>query len=599
MPFVYHTGFESGDLSEVSSSTGTPTVTSGSAKTGTYKLVCTASSATVYVTLPSITIRRISFWLLISSTPAAETTIFGNDTSGGRIRLNTSNQILFYDGTTLRGTSSAISGSTWVRICCGVAGGATTDWLLVNDGNLGVITGVTVAAFNATCRMGVITSTTATLWFDDLAVDDTFSTTDVGDIGVTAAVPRAAGTYSAWSYVGSANHWDNVEEITYSDSDYNYYATAANANDSYLITSCANMNIPSAATIAAVRVMSRMSRAANTLRAVHNQLVRDNATDYVTAVSPTTSYVWYFIYYANRPSGSAWDQTSVDAFEIGGRHTSAYAQQTNLSATYAMVAFKRPILRSSSVNVRLLTTSIGTNKFLRIISEILRLVSDIRSKKSFTKIINYTVRLYDSYIKSNILVKILNLTERLIDSQIRSINLRRLVADNINLIDTNYKVVRFIRILSDDLRLISTILASKKLVKRVTDNLYLLETSRKQFARIVSEILRLYETSKSVNIYRRIISYPLRLVDTQLASVKFIRRVSESESIVTTIKTSNILIRGISDNVRLVESIISRFTFNRIINEAQNIITNAQKKLVGEAIPAIIKVVRSKRFIRW
>jgi len=540
MPFVYHTGFESGDLSEVSSSTGTPTVSSGSPKTGTYKLVCTASSATVYVTLPSITIRRISFWLLISSTPAAETTIFGNDTSGGRIRLNTSNQILFYDGTTLRGTSSAISGSTWVRICCGVAGGATTDWLLVNDGNLGVITGVTVAAFNATCRMGVITSTTATLWFDDLAVDDTFSTTDVGDIGVTAAVPRAAGTYSAWSYVGSANHWDNVEEITYSDSDYNYYATAANANDSYLITSCANMNIPSAATIAAVRVMSRMSRAANTLRAVHNQLVRDNATDYVTAVSPTTSYVWYFIYYANRPSGSAWDQTSVDAFEIGGRHTSAYSQQTNLSATYAMVAFKRPIRRFSNKNVRLidsqirrvkylrriantvrlLTTSARRGKIKRVSSDTVRLITILKSKKTLIKTINYVVRLYDSYRKSTKLVRILSLTERLIDSQIKSRNLSRLMADNIN------------------------------------------------------------------------------LIDTQLSSKKFVRRISESEIISEVFNTSTKFIKRISENVNLVDILISSSTFVRIINETQNITTTAVSKLKG-ALLVMVQFARSKVVIRW
>jgi hypothetical protein len=342
---VYHTGFESGDASEITSVTGAVTFSTTGVLGGAYKMVATASAASVYATFPSFTKLLFSFYFQRKDTPSAITSILGNDTSGGLVRINTSNQILFYDATTLRGTiSEALTQDTWYRITGGVGSGSATNWLRVYDVAtnrlVGEITGVTVAAFNTTLRAGVITSTTATFWFDHFAFNDTFSATQgIEDVRVVAIVSRAAGAVTGFTPSTGAN-WECVNEIPYSDTDSVYWATASNVADSYLMQSCSTAGLAAGDIIKSVRVMYRMSRATSTSRAVHNSRVRDNATNYDVARTLTTSAVWYFTYYAARPSTGEWTQAAIDAMELGVTHTSTYSQRTNMYACYAQVLYQ-------------------------------------------------------------------------------------------------------------------------------------------------------------------------------------------------------------------------------------------------------------------
>ena len=337
---VFHSGFEGGSTFEWSGSgTGTLSIQTGIKMTGAYAMRCNETMTTGYVTDTTATVRRMTFYLYIGTAPSVLTTIVGSDTSGGRVRLTTARYLTLYDGGTLRGTSTTqLSTATWYRISIGIAGGATTDWLAI-DGTK-EIQNVTVSALGAN-RIGVITMATTNLYFDDVAIDNTFSTTDLGNIRVLLSLPNAAGNYSQFDTpTPNATHYLNVDDApgAISDADYNQQAARAAAYDTYHIQDASTIGIGTDDTINATRYLGRMMRGGGGA-ASHHLAVRDNGSDYTTAVAATTSFAWYWRYDAVMPSDSQpWTQARFNSFEVGAYHGNG-GQDTYISACMVMVAY--------------------------------------------------------------------------------------------------------------------------------------------------------------------------------------------------------------------------------------------------------------------
>lgn len=176
----YITGFEMGSVGEFFSVTGSPSVQSTTVRIGTYALQCNTSGATAYVAQKSIaaggTARTsglgasCAFWLRIGTLPSANCNIYQGLNSVGTpisyLRLNADGTLTTSsDGSTDLATSSnALSADgQWHLIEFRQGGNAYVDGAIwVNGGNTSGGSGVTEI------RLGVLTSCTSNLYFDDV-----------------------------------------------------------------------------------------------------------------------------------------------------------------------------------------------------------------------------------------------------------------------------------------------------------------------------------------------------------------------------------------------------------------------------------------------
>lgn len=339
---VFHSGFEGGSTFEWSSATGTYSIQTGIKRTGAYAMRCNPSAGTGYVTSGITTGRRVTFYLYIATAPNATIRIAGSTTTGqANIRLNSTRYLLLYDGNTSRGTSTTqLALSTWYRVSADLGAGSAA-WLAINGTK--EVSGQTITTSPANFNFGVMTSATADLYFDDCAIDSASSTTDLGDIRVLTSVPDTAGSNSGFDYgtpATGSNRYQNVDEIPYSDTDYNaYQSNSGTGCDTYSIQDASTIGIGANDTINAVSTWYRMDRGGGS-GGTHQSTVMDNGTNYHTTRTLSTSYAWFNRYDATMPNdGAAWTQARFNSFEIGANHSAAGSQNTNLSACYAMVAY--------------------------------------------------------------------------------------------------------------------------------------------------------------------------------------------------------------------------------------------------------------------
>jgi len=164
--------------------------------TGNYCMTCDSSGSSDYVVKDSGTDRqRATFYLLIAETPSSGCRIFGiADTDQWSLYLDSSRYIDLYYGATptkkADGTNQ-LSIGVWYRISISADGSGNVKVYI--DGieeHSQTQSGVDHIESN----LGVLTSDTAELYFDDYACDGTTSTDDIGDIRTLAARPTANGT---------------------------------------------------------------------------------------------------------------------------------------------------------------------------------------------------------------------------------------------------------------------------------------------------------------------------------------------------------------------------------------------------------------------
>jgi hypothetical protein len=246
------------------------------------------------------------------------------------VRFTTTGNILLYRGSTLVTTVTSAfypTVSHWfaIKVVADSAAGEVEVWI---DG-VQVATGVVTSNWQQAGSSGwnhfgwgYSYAPTADgidaggKWFiDDMLVTDS-TTGRLEEHFAPVIKPNGNGTVQL-SPSPPGTNWENVDEIPYSDAEYNE-ASSINDEDFYDVTSLpATPN-----TIACVNVLSRAT-ATGLITQAQNSVKSGASTDYQTAITlPAGSYIGFNYISETDPATSlAWDETGVNAMNIGIKFT--------------------------------------------------------------------------------------------------------------------------------------------------------------------------------------------------------------------------------------------------------------------------------------
>ena len=160
------------------------------------------------------------------------------------------------------------------------------------------------------------TSGAATGVFDDLYIaDDTGATnnTFLGDVRAVTLRPTGVGTDTQLTPTGSATNWQNVDETTYSTTDYNASATSGQ-RDTYALS-----NLPAGTTTVKAVQANIVAAKSDTTPAGARIPVRTSGNLYYgTTTALSTSYLTHYnIHQLNPNTTAAWTPSEVDNLEAG------------------------------------------------------------------------------------------------------------------------------------------------------------------------------------------------------------------------------------------------------------------------------------------
>jgi hypothetical protein len=332
MAIEFHSGFETGSTVEWSTVDGSPTVGTSPKKSGSYAMRCNTTAATAYVGVAAYPYRW-SVWVYVGSLPNVSCAINGIYTGNDTVNIETDGHVkVFYAAGGLAGTSTTIlQVGRWYRICFAL-NNVDAGKLYIN-GTLEIT--VASGLQNVTGReVGVETSSTVDLSFDDWVDDYGTDQTDIGDIRTANALPNAAGDLTQFT-PSTGSNYTCVNELPSSDT--KYVSHAPTATDLYNIQDNTDLSI-SNYTIQAVTILMR---AKYTTAATGYFDVKDNGTEYTTAITLTSSAAWYSLLYTTMPNGgAAWTNARFNAFQIGAKVTAGTLM--TVYEEYCMVAYLVP-----------------------------------------------------------------------------------------------------------------------------------------------------------------------------------------------------------------------------------------------------------------
>jgi hypothetical protein len=153
------------------------------------------------------------------------------------------------------------------------------------------------------------------VWFDDLYVLNTLGSvnnTFLGETVVRTLMPTGAGASTALTPTGTANNWENVDEIGLSEADYNASGTSG-ARDTYAL---ANLPVTPTAIYGVQTVVtgSKTDAAATSLKPILRSGSNYAEAPLALSITPTTTAVTR----ENDPATSAlWLPAAVNALEVG------------------------------------------------------------------------------------------------------------------------------------------------------------------------------------------------------------------------------------------------------------------------------------------
>jgi len=206
---------------------GSPTISTSIKKSGTAALRCNPTSSTSYVQQQVGTTESnlfIRLYLRIETAPAILATIVRIASSTGTplasIKMNTNRTLELWDeiSAVQRGSdSSAIDLNTWVRVEFNLNGTAATITGKIDGTNFATGDGPS-ASDQAFVRIGVLTATTADIYFDDIAINNSTGTPQKSYPGVGSILhmnPAGAGDNNP-----TAGTWADINETPLSDANY-------------------------------------------------------------------------------------------------------------------------------------------------------------------------------------------------------------------------------------------------------------------------------------------------------------------------------------------------------------------------------------------
>jgi len=148
-------------------------------------------------------------------------------------------------------------------------------------------------------------------YIDDLYIRT--GMTPYGDCGVYRMHITGTGTSTAWAPVGDTPNWKCVDDVDPDDNTTYVESNTLNQKDYYALE-----NVTVSGTIHAVAATIRGTKTANGTRAVRLFIKSGSETNGRTLYLPLDGYKTDFhSVFETKPAGGAWDQSALDALEVG------------------------------------------------------------------------------------------------------------------------------------------------------------------------------------------------------------------------------------------------------------------------------------------
>lgn len=337
---------------------------------GGYALqIATSSQASFFIYNPfssnQTTGVYLRVWIQVISTPNVDTKIaalFNSSTAQRSAIILTTGlqlQLVNSSNTQVGSNSATLSTNTWycLEMYCDAS---------VSNGTITARLGGEVFASGAgnsssgwsSYRIGLLTSGTGTILFDDVAVNDNQGTAQNSWPGVsfiTRMTPSGAGDSNAFSVqvggtAGSTNNYTRVNEVTPNGA--TSYNGDAVVSDADMFTVTAASSIPSDAYINCVVVGGQYANLtlADSTTAFKFQAEKStgstksqsaaiipNSTSYVVNTSGSASTYPLIMY--NDPTGSPWSSATVASMQIGYITTAVGVNAAAISTVWALVDY--------------------------------------------------------------------------------------------------------------------------------------------------------------------------------------------------------------------------------------------------------------------
>lgn len=313
------------------------------------------------------------FYLNIATLPSATTAVYAIGQSGFfpcYIRLTTAGKIELYDGNNsavVQTGATTLSTGVWYRVEVDHNDGASgTGTVTVYLNGVSECTGaVSVISGFSRVRLGVYNpGTTADLYFDDVAVNDTSGSAQTGLPGEGSIVhlrPNASGDSNTWQTsaggAGSATNVAAEDEVTPDDATTYLKRIATTIKvDDYNVDSSASAGIGSGDAITLVAVGVRggaISATASTDRDILLRLKSQASGTVVKSASSTnrlningwTSHaaavprLHKLISYTDPQAGGAWTAAKLDTMQIGMENQTSVTTEVRVTAVWALVEY--------------------------------------------------------------------------------------------------------------------------------------------------------------------------------------------------------------------------------------------------------------------
>ena len=290
-----------------------------------------------------------AFWFksAAATTPSAttyilsltdRTSIDGNSSGHGRMRINTSGQVELLggggSGAPLISVLTNVCDTNWHFIQMAYKNASTGGVLRLNvDGTASVsdiTSGNTLGSSgngSDPCRNVVLQSGTGqdtTYYIDDLIVYDNVSSGISGDLSYSSSyplseyrietlTPSAAGTNSGWTPDSGANY-TNVDEAVSDDSTTKVSTSSGTTVDTYNFTDIAG----TAASVVGVMISSRARTAVGGTTDIKHRCYSNTTTNSSATLSLNNAWEFRQTFLGQDPdTSSAWTESGLDAAEFG------------------------------------------------------------------------------------------------------------------------------------------------------------------------------------------------------------------------------------------------------------------------------------------
>lgn len=369
MARLFSCGFELQSVTanvEFTTTAGSPTIDTTTKRSGAAALRCNASAAEVYFGKEFSASNvdgplYVRTYIYIATAPSALTTLIniGGSTSdnGGRIRLATDRTLELWDLAAKVGSSSSVIPlNEWhlVEIYYKHVGAETGELTGKLDGtSFASSTTLTLTSVDY-LTIGVRTSTTADVYFDDIALNDSTGTSQnswAGSGKIIHLAPNAAGDANLWQKsgggVGDANNYQDVDEAIPDDATTYLRSTTLNDEDFY---NCIASGIGASDTVSLVQVGSRFSSSGSVAptfkveckKTSGGTIAQGTGVAVTTAGWKTNAYNSPFAYQLtlyNDPDGNSWTQATLDTMQIGMKLTTDATPLDWISTLWALVEY--------------------------------------------------------------------------------------------------------------------------------------------------------------------------------------------------------------------------------------------------------------------